>query len=422
MALHFVAALMVLPRAAAYGTAVTSRLWSSRRTPIARAGHVLKMLDPQSDALVALGGALTRVSEQQADEAAGWTRNGRAWVLLPPATPWAVVHFVGGAGFGSAPQLCYDALLSGLVRRLGVAVIATPYDVGTDHWALSRAVHRDFDAALDAVRERSGLSLSAPTLRLGHSLGGKLLVLASLGDESSASIGVLSAGEEGTAGEEEADVYGATGGASPSPSSASSPAQSSSSTAAAAGEKLGLLAFNNFALSDSAALAASFLSRMQGGGARQQEIMSQVMDAFNMAQAFATAAGADFGASLEVSPTPAELDRAVANRYDPALETTLLSFAGDALDSSEGLLDALPPTARVARSTLDDAPTGHLTPVCFSLQASDVDPTLAMLIGDRGFTFGDPAACEPLVDALCEWAWPSGMAAPTSRVLGAGEQ
>ena len=64
----------------------------------------------------ALGGALVRAEAREerrewrfvGDEGAG------SWLFLPPSTPWAVVHFVGGAALGAVPQLCYDGLLRGL--------------------------------------------------------------------------------------------------------------------------------------------------------------------------------------------------------------------------------------------------------------------------------------------------------------------
>ena len=91
--------------------------------------------------------------------------------MLPPSVPWAAVHFVGGAGFGVAPQITYDYLLSSLCRRIGVAVIATPYDLGTDHWSISSKVFSSFDTALEGLKERGAIGQNAPTYRIGHSLG-----------------------------------------------------------------------------------------------------------------------------------------------------------------------------------------------------------------------------------------------------------
>ena len=79
-----------------------------------------------SDALAVLGGTLARVADARDPERRRWKNMGGAWVLAPASTPWGTLHFVGGAGFGSAPQLAYDQLLSTVVRRCGVLVIATP--------------------------------------------------------------------------------------------------------------------------------------------------------------------------------------------------------------------------------------------------------------------------------------------------------
>ena len=95
---------------------------------------------------------------------------GGAWVLAPPgATPWGVLHFVGGAGFGSAPQLAYDELLATVARRCGVVVVATPFDVRLDHWSLAAGVHADADRALAECQSMFGLAAGAPIFRLGHS-------------------------------------------------------------------------------------------------------------------------------------------------------------------------------------------------------------------------------------------------------------
>lgn len=331
-----------------------------------RAAPAKAQLSDDTSALATLGGALARVElSQEAQQR--WTQvEGPAWMLLPPSVPWASVHFVGGAGFGAAPQLCYDALLTALVQRCGVAVIATPYDPSLDHWGLSESVHAAFDAALETCREQSGLADSAPVFRLGHSLGGKLLCC---------------------------DAVGGRGGdAAPDTAAASAP--------------IGLLAFNNFGLADSASLVTEFVNRVQGGDARAEATARAVMDAFNVVRQVAAAAGG-LG-SFEFSPTPAELFEAVGSRY-AARRTAVFRFEDDRLDSSDGLLDALPTGAPRDVTTLDGT---HLSPVVFRLTASDIDPALSLLLGsERGFSFGDAAAVELLCDAISEWIWPSGMAA-----------
>lgn len=65
---------------------------------------------------------------------------GGAWVRLPPGRAWGVVHFTGGAVLGSYPHIAYDAMLSELAEKSGLMVVATPYDLGTDHDSIKDAV------------------------------------------------------------------------------------------------------------------------------------------------------------------------------------------------------------------------------------------------------------------------------------------
>ena len=181
-------------------------------------------------ALTLLGGALAR--SDAAENSRDWQRVGNQWLRLPPSTPWAVVHFVGGAGLGSAPQLCYDALWADVCDRANVAVIATPYDVAPDHAQLAAECMAGFESARAEACELGLLPAAAPVFRAGHSLGAKLLVVEAC----------RVAGEAGEAGDE---VYT---GSAPAP--------------------LGLLAYNNFGVADSVRLASSVVQTMQGGGAR----------------------------------------------------------------------------------------------------------------------------------------------------------
>ncbi|MEN9204077.1 MAG: DUF1350 family protein [Thermostichus sp. DG02_3_bins_51] len=106
-----------------------------------------------------------------------WQTDGQTWFLLP-SQPRAVIHFLGGAFVGAAPQLFYSRLLEELAR-IGLAIIATPYNTDIDHAQL----------ALTAVQSlQSGLRRKAlghlPLFGLGHSLGCKLQILACLMDPS----------------------------------------------------------------------------------------------------------------------------------------------------------------------------------------------------------------------------------------------
>ena len=341
-------------------------------------------------ALVVLGGTLARTAAAR-PKGKGWVQSGKAWVQLPQSTPWAVVHFVGGAGFGSAPQFVYDELLTTIVQRCGVAVIATPYDVAFNHRQLAAATQDAFERAREECQTLYGLSTSAPTYRLGHSLGAKLLLLSTLRAER-ARIGAVSSSKE------EAAERGA---------------RAAIPTAAPPLDSLGLIAYNNFGLSDSAALAASFISAAQGGD-RGAETARAVLDAFGFVQQMASVTGT----AVDVTPTPTELDAEVATWFGAASPTpplTLLRFEFDDLDSSDRLLDALPPeVAQGVRVTR--LPGGHLAPVFFRLDPADIDPALALLLGGAmgsgGFSVGSSEALEPLCEAVCAWIWPGAKVPP----------
>jgi hypothetical protein len=78
-----------------------------------------------------------------------------------------VVHFVGGAFVGAAPQLTYRLFLETLAAR-GLLVIATPYHTGFDHLRISDEIHYKFDRCMAALEfQVRGL----PVYGIGHSMG-----------------------------------------------------------------------------------------------------------------------------------------------------------------------------------------------------------------------------------------------------------
>lgn len=321
-------------------------------------------------ALTLLGGALARSSD--AEDRRGWQRVGGSWLRLPPSTPWAVVHFVGGAALGAAPQLCYDRLWADVCERASIAVIATPYDVGPDHSRLAAACTAAFEATQAEARDLGLLPPGAPLFRVGHSLGAKLLVV-----------------EACRAGQGEGDEARAA----PPPA------------------PLGLMAYNNFGVADSVRLATSVVQGMQGG-ARAAQTASAIADAF----AFAQQLGGVSGFNLEFSPSPTELVAQVKEGY-AAPATRLFRFDGDdELDCSAQLLDALPPAAARA-AEVSVLPGTHLAPASVKLDLSELDATLAALLGAQTFSLGDEAAVQAAADALVAWLWPGGMAPPPTRAL-----
>ena len=117
-----------------------------------------------------------------------WRQHGNLWQLRPNR-PQALVEFIGGSYLAATPQLSYRRLLEDL-GQLNIAVHAWAYVPGFDHQALAREAWSELREARRRLIERSG-SLP-PSLRLGHSLGCKLLLLAPDGGRGSNSLVALS--------------------------------------------------------------------------------------------------------------------------------------------------------------------------------------------------------------------------------------
>lgn len=63
-----------------------------------------------------------------------WEYTSSNYILRPPdeQKPRALLHFLGGALLGAAPQLTYRYLLERLARK-GYLIVATPYQLSFDH-------------------------------------------------------------------------------------------------------------------------------------------------------------------------------------------------------------------------------------------------------------------------------------------------
>jgi hypothetical protein len=98
-----------------------------------------------------------------------WRQRGSFWLLEPPGPPArGVIQFIGGSYLAATPQLSYRRLLEALARQ-GLAIQAWSYVPGFDHQAQANEAWKLF----------RGMRLEAiPCLRLGHSLGCKLHLLA----------------------------------------------------------------------------------------------------------------------------------------------------------------------------------------------------------------------------------------------------
>ena len=97
-----------------------------------------------------------------------WRQNGSLWCLEPPQAQ-GLVQFIGGSYLAATPQLSYRRLLESL-GQLGLAVQAWSYVPGFDHQAQANEAWKLFRSSRPASDQ--------PVLRLGHSLGCKLHLLA----------------------------------------------------------------------------------------------------------------------------------------------------------------------------------------------------------------------------------------------------
>jgi hypothetical protein len=97
-------------------------------------------------------------------------------VLLPPRRAIAVVHFLGGAFVGAAPQLSYSKLLEVLAAQ-GYVIVATPFINTLDHQAIATTVLNQFETTLERLHRDRSLSVGLPLYGLGHSMGCKLHLL-----------------------------------------------------------------------------------------------------------------------------------------------------------------------------------------------------------------------------------------------------
>jgi hypothetical protein len=116
-----------------------------------------------------------------------WRQSGPVWCLDPPRSgqgadpnPGGRIEFIGGSYLAATPQISYRRLLEALAG-LGWRVRALTYVPGFDHQQQANQAWRAFRAERESsARSQGGFELPAGErlLRLGHSLGCKLHLLA----------------------------------------------------------------------------------------------------------------------------------------------------------------------------------------------------------------------------------------------------
>ena len=107
-----------------------------------------------------------------------WRQDHDLWLLEPDGAARGLIEFIGGSYLAATPQLSYRRLLETLAVR-GWCIHAWSYVPGFDHQSQANAAWRQFRQARArrAERSRTAWERSRP-LRLGHSLGCKLHLLA----------------------------------------------------------------------------------------------------------------------------------------------------------------------------------------------------------------------------------------------------
>ena len=117
-----------------------------------------------------------------------WVRFRDCWTLYP-RQPRGLVEFVGGSYLAATPQISYRRLLEGLAAR-GLAIHAWSYVPGFDHQLQAREAWSAMRASRSRLHDRFGQI--PPLLRLGHSLGCKLHLLAPDGGRNCSGLVALS--------------------------------------------------------------------------------------------------------------------------------------------------------------------------------------------------------------------------------------
>ncbi len=117
-----------------------------------------------------------------------WRRIGQTWCIWP-ARPIALVEMIGGSYLSASPQLSYRRLIEALALKK-IAVHAWGYVPGFDHQTQANEAWQNLRNCKANLEARVG-AIPSP-IRLGHSLGCKLHLLAPDGGRNSKGLITLS--------------------------------------------------------------------------------------------------------------------------------------------------------------------------------------------------------------------------------------
>lgn len=104
-----------------------------------------------------------------------WEEMHGNYILKPPndQQPRALIHFLGGAIVGAAPDVSYRYILEQLAHR-GFVIVATPYTLSFDHVATCDDIIGRFERIAGSLARQYG---AVPVVGVGHSCGALLQLL-----------------------------------------------------------------------------------------------------------------------------------------------------------------------------------------------------------------------------------------------------
>ncbi|GAX28428.1 hypothetical protein FisN_4Hh381 [Fistulifera solaris] len=285
------------------------------------------------------------------------TSKDKVYLLEPPygSTPSCMILFVGGAGLGTYPQIAYNELLLRLSNRLNAAVLAVPYTIALDHFALAKETGERALQAVSYCQDKFQYPEGLSVYSLSHSLGGKLSII----------------------------HYCAM-----KPEYAG----------------MGIIGFNNFGFGETVRMAREFAQQLQsniGGPGGNMPPQSDAL--FNQLFGFAETAVSAMG--IDFSPTSSQTYQLIASRFDENIQrkTRLFAMDRDTLHNSAQLSEAC---SLIDVSGLDGT---HLTPVFFELGLDtipDIDARNMVKDAMGGFekaSYGDEDELNELVQEVCDW-------------------
>lgn len=125
------------------------------------------------------------MTERQPLSEGSWQQRGALWILRPAAVPLqGLIEFIGGSYLAATPQVSYRRLLEALAQR-GWWIHAWSYVPGFDHqlqandaWRLFRQERQRWQESQTPLEAAAAPPASTTVMRLGHSLGCKLHLLA----------------------------------------------------------------------------------------------------------------------------------------------------------------------------------------------------------------------------------------------------